>query len=85
MAEKFRIAVVRAMDGHATVCGPNDYREPDHAGAMDAALCWHLEAGHLPAECLWIEAELPPIPDFATLQAQAERGEFPRSLLDGDA
>jgi hypothetical protein len=49
---------------------------------MDAALSWHIEAGHMPAECLWIEVELPPVPKIGTLRALAERGGFPRSFID---
>lgn len=76
-----KIAVVRSLDGHTTLCGPDDHSD-DHAGPMDAALCWHIESGHLPAECLWVEVELPPIPDLATVRGMAERGEFPKSFVE---
>lgn len=79
-----KIALVRSLDGHTTLCGPDAYADysDDYEGPMDAALSWHLEAGHLPAECLWIEVELPPIPDLATIKAAVERGEFSRSFVE---
>ena len=75
-----RIAVVRSLDGHTTLCGPDDH-SADYDNPMSAALSWHIEAGHLPAECLWIEVELPPIPDVRTIRARAELGEFPKSFV----
>lgn len=77
-----RIAVVQAPDGHLTCAGPNDFDEGDHSDAMDAALCFHLEAGHLPVACYWITADIPAIPPIAELRAQAERGEIPKATVE---
>lgn len=34
MTEGLRIAIVRADDGHTTVCGPHDFKEPYYNGAV---------------------------------------------------
>jgi hypothetical protein len=81
MATVLRIAVVRSLDGHTTICGPNDHSD-GYSSPMDAALSWHIEAGHMPAECLWAEIDLPPVPDVATLRGLAQRGEFPKNWVD---
>jgi hypothetical protein len=77
-----KIAVVRGLDGHTTCVGPDDYKPDEHESAMDAALGWHLEAGHLPAVCHWVEVDLPPIPDIGTLRAKADAYEFPKSFIE---
>ncbi len=75
-----RIALVRSLDGYTTVCGPDDHGA-DHPSPMNAAITWHLESGHIPSECLWVEVELPPIPDFPSIRAKAEAGHFPKSFM----
>lgn len=81
MADALRIAVVRSRDGYTTVCGPNDFSK-DYDDPMNAALGWHLEAGHIPADVFWATINLPPIPDIPELAAQAERGEYPKSWIE---
>lgn len=56
-----RIAIVRSRDGHATVCGPNDFKGTLYNDAMDAALSWHIEAGHIVAATHWALVMLPAI------------------------
>lgn len=82
MTEGLRIAIVRAVDGHTTVCGPHDFKEPYYSNPMDAALSWHIVSGHMPAECLWVEVDLPPLPSLTVLRAKAEVGEFPKSFIE---
>ena len=77
-----RIAIVRSMDGTITCAGPGDYREQDYPSAMDAALSYHLEAGHIPAASYWITVELPPLPTIPELQAAVRACEFPQSFLN---
>ncbi len=77
-----RIAIVRSLDEHVTICGPGDFDERDHESEMDAALSWHLEAGHLPAATYWATIELPPLPTIPELRALAEAGAFPKSFVD---
>lgn len=77
-----RIAVVQSLDGHLTCVGPNDFKKPEHNDAMDAALSWHLEAGHLPAATYWASVELPPIPTVPELRAKAEAWQFPKSFIE---
>lgn len=57
-----KIAVVRATCGHTTCVGPDDYKKDDYSEQMDAAIGWHIEAGYMPAQCLWVEVLLPDIP-----------------------
>lgn len=75
-----RIAVVQDRDGHLTLAGPNDAVD-GYKDAMDAAMSWHLEAGHLPAAIYWVEADIPPAPTVPELRAKAIAGEFPKTLL----
>ncbi len=65
---KLRIAIIQAMDGHTTICGPNDYEDGGHHNAWSAAMSWHLEAGHLPAATYWVEIELPDPPTVPGLR-----------------
>lgn len=86
MTETIKIAIVQALGGHLTCCGPNDFREKEHEDAMSAAISWHLEAGHLPAATYWADVELPPVPTIPELRARAAAGEFPKSIIaDFDA
>lgn len=77
-----RVAVVQALDGHLTCVGPDDFKPDEHKDAMSAALCWHLEAGHLAAATYWVTAALPPVPTIPELRAKADRGEFPKSFIE---
>lgn len=52
-----RMAVVQDLQGHVTTAGPDDHDGYDNA--MEAAICWHIEAGRVPATKHWIEVELP--------------------------
>lgn len=79
MGDGIRIAIVRSLDGHTTVCGPHDGEVEDK---MDQAMSWHLEAGHLPAQLLWAVVDLPAIPTIPELRAAADAGQFPRSLIE---
>lgn len=54
-----KIAVAQAMSGKTAVCGPDDFAGADYSTPMDAALCWLIEAGEIPAERYWITVELP--------------------------
>jgi len=70
-----RIAVVRSLDGYATCCGPNDTGNGDYADAMEAAICFHIEAGHIPADKCWAVVDLPEvrgvIPEFQAMHEEA--------------
>lgn len=52
-----KIAVVQSLDGKVTVCGPDEGH--DHASLMEAAMCWSLEAGEIPANRYWVTVTLP--------------------------
>lgn len=54
---RVEIAVVISDDGHITVCGPHDFNKTDYDDAMNAAIGWHMEAGHLVADRYWLEAD----------------------------
>jgi hypothetical protein len=75
-----KIAVVQDRDGYLTCCGPDDMGK-EHKDSMDAAMSWHLEAGHLPAALYWVEIELPPVPTIPELRAKVAVGEFPKTLI----
>lgn len=66
-----RIAVVRARCGYTTCVGPNDYKQGDYSDAMDAAISYGLEAGYLPAHCLWVDVDLPAMPNEQTEKGSA--------------
>lgn len=54
-----RIAVVRDMDGYCTCVGPDDFKGEDYRDAMEAAVCFHIEAGYSPVDKRWVTASLP--------------------------
>lgn len=64
-----KIAVVQATNGQVTVCGPDEVT--DSSGPMDAALCWALEAGKMPANRYWITVTLPS-PSLTEIDLDAE-------------
>jgi hypothetical protein len=80
MMATIRIAIVQDRDGHLTTAGPNDAVD-GYKDAMDAAMSWHLEAGHLPAAIYWAEVDLPPVPSIPELRTKTAAGEFPKTLL----
>lgn len=80
-ATEVRIAVVQSPDGHLTCCGPGDNID-SLKDEMDAAMSWHLEAGHLPVARYWVIAEIPAPPTIPELRAKAEAGEFPKSFVE---
>lgn len=81
-----KIAIVQGIDGDVTCCGPDDFMGADGKPAfedeMSAAICWHMEAGHIPAARYWVEVDLPEPPTIQELRAKAEAGEFPKSFIE---
>lgn len=76
-----KIAVVQALCGHLTCIGPDDYSVSSYPNEMEAAICFHLEAGYQPAATYWVTVELPPVPTIPELRALADKGEFPKSII----
>ena len=62
-----KIAVVQATCGHLTCVGPNDFNVKNYPDQMSAAIGWHIEAGYMPAATYWVAADIPTLPEIATL------------------
>lgn len=87
MPREIKIAVVQSLDGHVTVCGPDDSPD-DYPSPMGAAISWHIEAGHLPAGFYWAAVMLPDlneeIPVLAAHVEPHELDEETRKALTDD-
>lgn len=74
-ARKIRIAIVQSRDGNVTCVGPDDFQKAEFNDAMDAAISYSLEAGHLVATRHWATVEIPEPSDVPVVEGEMEDAE----------
>jgi hypothetical protein len=69
---KIKIAIVASLDGHVTCVGPDDFGKDDYPDPMSAAVCFHIESGHVPVHRCWATVDLPEPSDIPVLESRVE-------------